>query len=102
MLPCSYKCITLLVTLRVGICKIGPNVLSTVLGSFQPKYFSWFGKNIDENGKVILSVRNGILVGKVIVNDETYTITPENGDYSVAKEDPSKAIKFTDDCMVKP
>lgn len=56
--------------------------------------FSWVGETSDKKSKLIITVRKGAMFGTLFYNNETYKISPKNGDFEILKVDPSNIIPF--------
>ncbi len=63
--------------------------------------FSWFGSNEMENARAVLSVRNGILAGKVTLKQESYKIVFTHGSYQIKKSDPEQIMPFGEDFVLE-
>lgn len=64
--------------------------------------FSWVGQSKDKKSKAVLSVRNGIMVGTITCDGETYKIYPKDGNFKVIKVDKTKVINFGNDFLPEP
>ena len=65
--------------------------------------FTWFGRDLETGGRVVLTVRKGILVGKVIRNGRIYRIVPTaKGRFKAIAEDSKRMMKFGDDIVPAP
>lgn len=63
--------------------------------------FSWFGENKKNRIKAVFSIRNGLLVGTIKINKDTYKITPIADIYKVEKLIPEKIIPFHNDIILE-
>jgi len=56
--------------------------------------FSWVGESSDKKAKIIITVRKSAMFGTLFYNNETYKISPQNGEFEILKVDPSNMIPF--------
>lgn len=63
--------------------------------------YSWIGEVDGGRGTVVFSIRNGILMGTIHIDSDTYKITKEDTHYVITKQDPSKRLPFGPDFVLE-